>query len=198
MTREEQKLERLRKDAEFVGSIKNKYLNQEMKNAFRETVIWKTFRGRFYSFRSKIFKNGKEKKIINTDYFTGNKLSKKFNLHHLDLDSRNYTDLNENKFIPLNPKSHECLHWFYTQSIKDEDFEKRFLEIIHKKAPCNCSYCYCTRRYIFRQYEEAPEVIPGQDLFRCGEQSIEILLLSAKEVSEPEEDEGFDLHFHFR
>lgn len=137
MTREEQKLERLRKDTEFVDSIKNKYLNQEMKNAFRETVIWKAFRSRFYLIGSKVFKNGKEKKIINTDYFTKNKLSKRFNLHHLDLDSRNYTNLDENKFIPLNPKSHECLHWFYTQSIKDKDFEKRFLEIIHKMQKIN-------------------------------------------------------------
>ena len=137
MTREEQKLERLRKDTEFVNSIKNKYLNQEMKNAFRETVIWKAFRSRFYLIGSKVFKNGKEKKIINTDYFTGNKLSKRFNLHHLDLDSWNYTDLDENKFIPLNPKSHEFLHWFYTQSVKDEEFEKRFLEIVHKMQEIN-------------------------------------------------------------
>lgn len=137
MTREEQKLERLRKDTEFVDSIKNKYLNQEMKNAFRETVIWKAFRSRFYFIGSKVFKNGKEKKIVNNDYFTKNKLSKRFNLHHLDLDSRNYTDLDENKFIALNPKSHQHLHWFYTQSIKDEDFEKRFLEIVHKMQKIN-------------------------------------------------------------
>lgn len=60
MTREKQKLERLRKDTEFVDSIKNKYLNQEMKNAFRETVIWKAFRSKFYLIGSKVFKNGKE------------------------------------------------------------------------------------------------------------------------------------------
>lgn len=55
MTREEQKLERLRKDTEFVDNVKGKYLNQEMKNAFRETVIWKVFRSRFY-----LVGNGKE------------------------------------------------------------------------------------------------------------------------------------------
>ena len=137
MTREEQKLERLRKDTEFVDSIKNKYLNQETKNAFRETVIWKAFRSRFYLVGSKVFKNGKEKKIINIDYLTKNKLSKRFNLHHLNLDSHFYTDLNRENFIPLNPQSHDCLHWFYTQSIKDKDFEKRFLEIVHKMQKLN-------------------------------------------------------------
>ena len=137
MTREEQKLEKLKRDTEFVNNIKGKCLTQEMKNAFRETVIWKAFRSRFYLVGSKIFKNGKEKKIINTDYFTRNKLSNRFNLHHLNLDSHFYTDLNRENFIPLNPQSHSCLHWFYTQSIKDKDFEKRFLEIIHKMQKLN-------------------------------------------------------------
>ena len=137
MTREEKKKEKLEKEKQFIESLKGKYLDKETKDLFRETTIWKFFRMSFYFSGEKTLKNGKKKKVINTDYFTGNKLSNRFNLHHLNLDSHFYTDLNCENFIPLNPQSHDCLHWFYTQSIKDKDFEKRFLEIIHKMQKLN-------------------------------------------------------------
>ena len=137
MTREEKKKEKLEKEKQFIESLKGKYLDKETKDLFRETTIWKFFRMSFYFSGEKTLKNGKKKKVINTDYFTRNKLSNRFNLHHLNLDSHFYTDLDSENFIPLNPQSHDCLHWFYTQSIKDKDFEKRFLEIIHKMQKLN-------------------------------------------------------------
>ena len=137
MTREEKKKEKLEKEKQFIESLKGKYLDKETKDLFRETTIWKFFRMSFYFSGEKILKNGKKKRVINTDYFTRNKLSNRFNLHHLNLDSHFYTDLDSENFIPLNPQSHSCLHWFYTQSIKDKDFEKRFLEIIHKMQKLN-------------------------------------------------------------
>lgn len=137
MTREEKKKEKLEKEKQFIESLKGKYLDKETKDLFRETTRWKSFRMSFYFSGEKTLKNGKKKRVINTDYFTRNKLSNRFNLHHLNLDSHFYTDLNNENFIPLNSQSHSFLHWFYTQSIKDKDFEKRFLEIIHKMQKLN-------------------------------------------------------------
>ena len=137
MTREEKKKEKLEKEKRFIESLKGKYLDKEKKDLFRETTIWKSFRMNFYFSGEKTLKNGKKKKVINTDYFTGNKLSNRFNLHHLNLDSHFYTDLVSDNFIPLNPQSHDCLHWLYTQSIKDKDSERSFLEIIHKMQKLN-------------------------------------------------------------
>lgn len=137
MTREEKKKEKLEKEKLFIESLKGKYLNKQLKNLYRETDVWKQFRKTFYIKTVRILKNGKEKPIINTDYFTGNKLTKRFNLHHLNLDSHFYTELKREDFIQLNPQSHDALHWFYTQSIKDKDFEKRFLDVIHKMQKIN-------------------------------------------------------------
>lgn len=137
MTREEKKKEKLKLENEFIQSIKGKYLNKLLKDEFRKTQFWLNFRKSFYILGIKILKNGKAKEIINIDYFTGSKLAKRFNLHHLNLDSHFYTELERENFIPLNQQSHDCLHWFYTQTCKDKDFEKRFLEIIHKMQKLN-------------------------------------------------------------
>lgn len=137
MTREEKKKEKLEKEKQFIESLKGKYLNKLLKDSFRETTVWKGFRNSFYIKEKKKLKNGKEKLVINTDYFTGNKLTKRFNLHHLNLDSHFYTELNKEDFIPLNPQSHDCLHWFYTQCCKDDKFEDRFLRIVHKMLSMN-------------------------------------------------------------
>lgn len=137
MTREEKKKEKQQKEKEFVKSLKGKYLTKKLKDLYRETDVWKQFRKSFYISGIKILKNGKSKEIINIDYFTGNKLTKRFNLHHLNLDSHFYTELEKENYIPLNPQSHDCLHWFYTQCCKDEYFEDRFLRIVHKMLSMN-------------------------------------------------------------
>lgn len=137
MTREEKKAEKLEKEKQFVESLKGKYLTSKLKELFRETSIWKCFRSTFYFSGEKELKNGKKKKIINVDYFTGNKLTKRFNLHHMDLNSEHYTNLIRENFIPLNPQSHDALHWFYTQCCKDEHFEDRFLKVVHKMLSMN-------------------------------------------------------------
>lgn len=137
MTREEKKKEKLEEEKQFIESIKGKYLTGDLKKKFRETMFWKNFRGEFYIVDIKILKNGKKKFIIGVDYLTRNKLTKRFNLHHKKLDSRFYTELIKKYYVPLNPQSHECVHWFYTQCIKDPTFEKRFLDLIHEMLELN-------------------------------------------------------------
>ena len=66
MTREEQKKEKLKKEQEFIESIKGKALNQQEKSKFRETTVWKDFRNPFKG---------------EVDPITLRKLPKRFALH---------------------------------------------------------------------------------------------------------------------
>lgn len=72
-------------------------MTQKEKTKFRASSKWKKFR----VFMKKLFK-GK-------DAITGKPLYKGWNLHHLD--EKNYSDLKPEKFIPLNKKSHEMVHF---------------------------------------------------------------------------------------
>jgi len=87
--------------------------NTDPKVIFRRSKQWKTF-------RQKIKKNQK------TDPVTGSQLVKQYNLHHLDLNPKNYTNIeDESHFIGLNPTTHECLHFLYGDSQRKFDWRKR-------------------------------------------------------------------------
>ena len=76
---------------------------QSWKKRFRQSKKWREFRQRM-----------RERDV--KDYVTGSKLTKMFNLHHLLItsDEAEYTDLtDENKFICLNNKTHDCLHFLW-------------------------------------------------------------------------------------
>lgn len=117
MTREEQKKEKLKKEKQFIESVKGKALNQQEKSKFRETTVWKDFR-----------KELKEKRKV--DAITGRKLTKTWNCHHERFDSRLYTDLNDNYFLCLNNQMHDLLHVCVSETIKNPQFMKRLSEIV--------------------------------------------------------------------
>lgn len=54
-----------------------------------------------------------------TDPVTKAPLRKGWNLHHCDLRKENYAYLNPNKFLPLNEKTHEFIHWLYGYYVND-------------------------------------------------------------------------------
>lgn len=119
MTRAERKELFLFEEKQKIDKLKGKAICQEEKNWFRTTHVWKDHRKDYEVAGYKEFKNGKKKPIKATDPITGNPLSKKFNLHHLDLNPEHYTDLNKENFVALNQQSHTVLHWIYTQYCKD-------------------------------------------------------------------------------
>ena len=137
MTREELKQKRLNEEKEKIDSLKGKILNQEEKSWFRTTHAWVDFRKTFEVDTYKELKNGKKKPIKAVDYLTGNPLKKGYQLHHMDLNSEHYTDLIREHFIPLNPQSHDTLHWAYTQMCKDKDFINRFVDLLNKMYEIN-------------------------------------------------------------
>ena len=87
------------------------------KEEFRRTKRWKDFRNKL-----------KEKQ--KTDPITGQRLVKRFNLHHCDENPSNYENLIEEKFVCLNPQTHEIVHWFWG----DANRRKNWREMIDKLA----------------------------------------------------------------
>jgi hypothetical protein len=137
MTRAELKQKRLNEENEKIKELKGKLLNEDQKNWFRKTKIWTSFRKLFENKGVKKFKNGKEKPIKEVDFLTGNPLKKGFNLHHMRLDPRLYTDLEKEFFIPLNSQSHDVLHWIHTQRCKDPKFMERLIELSDRMYELN-------------------------------------------------------------
>lgn len=130
MTRQQQKEKKIEDEKKFIESIKNKQIDGETKNKFRKTSFWKEFRKKHFIKEIKKLKNGKEKIISNVDEVTLRPLTKYFDLHHLNLNSQNYTNLDDSQFKSLNSKTHECIHWFYSEYCKDPTFKDRFLNVI--------------------------------------------------------------------
>ena len=88
------------------------------KQKFRRTSTWSNFRQKI------------RRKYNKKDYLTGKDLTRTWNLHHLDMDDRHYTDLSEDgKFVPLNKDTHKFVHWLFRIYRHDKDVLRR-LKII--------------------------------------------------------------------
>lgn len=117
MTRAERKEEKLRKEREFVDSIRGKHIDGKIKDLFRRTSIWNNFR--------RDLKN--ERKV---DALTGRKLTKTWNNHHVRFDSKLYTDLDKEFFLCLNNQMHDFLHIAISETIKNPGFLDRLRELV--------------------------------------------------------------------
>ena len=117
MTRKEQKEEKLKRELEFINSIKGQYIDGKTKNEYRKTSIWKDFR-----------KSLKDKRKV--DAITGRKLTKTWNNHHVRFDSRLYTDLDEEYFMCLNNQMHDLVHICVSETIKNPKFLDKLKEVV--------------------------------------------------------------------
>lgn len=117
MTRQERKEEKLKKELEFINSIKGKHIDSKTKDLFRRTSIWNNFR-----------KGLKAKRKV--DALTGRKLTKTWNNHHVRFDSKLYTDLDEKYFLCLNNQMHDLVHICVSETIKNPQFLDKLKEIV--------------------------------------------------------------------
>ena len=98
-------------------------MNSTERNNFRKRKAWTDFRSTFKK---------------EHDALTGSKLSKRFNLHHLDMNSENYDNIsNRENFLPLNSKSHECVHFLFEYYKKDPAILNRLKTILDKMVELN-------------------------------------------------------------
>lgn len=141
MTREEQKQLKAEKERQFLESIKDKPLTMEEKSKFRETTPWINFRHDCYidHIETKVLKSGevRQKEIVANDPLTLRPLNKNYQLHHCDLDNKNYTNLERSHFLALNPQSHDVLHWVYSEQCKDPKFLERLISAVNLMGELN-------------------------------------------------------------
>lgn len=100
--------------------------SQKKKRDFRASKIWKLFR---------------HQKNIEQDglcYITHKKLLKGANLHHLDLDEKNYTDISDpTHFVFVNKSIHEVIHTLWRYYQKDPTVLDRLKEVLDRMVEIN-------------------------------------------------------------
>ena len=99
--------------------------SQKKKAEFRKSLKWKRFK--------KSMK--RERKV---DYITNYPLRAGWNLHHLDLNEKHYTDTsNRQHFMPLNRKTHDLLHFFYNYYKNDRSILIRLQYVLDAMIEIN-------------------------------------------------------------
>lgn len=94
-------------------------MTQEEKRKFRRSQPWSRLRQKL------------RRKFDKQDFITRKELTRTWNLHHLDMDDRHYTDLSkEDKFIPLNKDTHEFIHWLFRLYRHDTDVLRRIKVVL--------------------------------------------------------------------
>lgn len=85
---------------------------------FRKSRTWLEFRAKL---RLKVTK----------DFITKDPLTKTWNLHHLDLRVQHYDKLeDENRFLPLNKKTHEMVHELFKVYKRDRQVLERLKKVL--------------------------------------------------------------------
>lgn len=96
-------------------------MTRQQKYNFRMSDKWKKFRL-------------KCKKVANYfDFITKQPLTSTWNLHHLDMRDKHYTDISDTKrFLPLNKDTHNFIHWLYKLYYKDKSVLQRIQIVLEK------------------------------------------------------------------
>ena len=100
------------------NNTKNKKTyNQKSKKKFRDTKRWKDFRRQMYE------QSGRECAV------TGNKLTRLWQLHHMDMAEEHYENLKPENFVCLSWNMHKVVHALFVKS-KPREWRKRVLNLI--------------------------------------------------------------------
>ena len=94
-----------------------KTYNQKSKKKFRDSKRWKDFRRQMYE------QSGRECAV------TGNRLTRLWQLHHMDMSEEHYENLKPENFVCLSWNMHKVVHALFVKS-KPRDWRKRVLNLI--------------------------------------------------------------------
>lgn len=101
-------------------------MNAAEKKKFRHSDEWKNFRQKM------------RRMFYKTDPITLEPLMRDWELHHMCLDSSQYTDLsNTSRFKPLNKKTHEAIHTLYRIYKKDKGVLERVQQLLETMLEIN-------------------------------------------------------------
>jgi len=96
------------------------------KQKFRMSTLWKNFPAKM------------KRKAQGFDWLTKQPLTKTWNLHHLDMRDKNYTNIsNPERFMPLNESTHDFIHWLYRIWLKDNNVLVRLNVLMHRMYEYN-------------------------------------------------------------
>lgn len=90
---------------------------QREKRRFRDSKRWKEFREHMKALQE------------NRCQITGAKLTKLWQLHHMDLDENNYQNLDDDNFVCLSWNMHKVVHALFVKS-KPKEWRSRILNLI--------------------------------------------------------------------
>ena len=96
---------------------------QKSKRNFRQSKTWKDFKKKMWEACGKV------------DGITLSKLRKGANLHHRNLNEKEYENLREDWFLPCKNLTHKVIHWLWTYYRKDPaiiDRLKAEMELMRK------------------------------------------------------------------
>lgn len=100
--------------------------SQKKKRNFRQSKKWKELRHRIH-----VKQEGR-------DPITNKKLLKGANLHHKNLDEREYENLsNEEWFVYLNKATHDVVHFLYRYYVNDKDIINRLTNLLDEMIKIN-------------------------------------------------------------
>lgn len=100
------------------NNTKNKKTyNQKSKKKFRDSKRWKDFRRQMYE------QSGRECAV------TGNRLTRLWQLHHMDMSEEHYENLKPENFVCLSWNMHKVVHALFVKS-KPKEWRKRVLNLI--------------------------------------------------------------------
>lgn len=115
-------------------------MNYKERQAFRKTDAWRKWKAKCRLHTTK-------------DFITKEPLCRNWNLHHLDLNVQRYDHIDDmNRFMPLNPKTHELIHELFKWYKKDHkviDRIKKTLDLMEEytyennKSICKVSNTAC-------------------------------------------------------
>lgn len=98
-------------------------MTYKQRSDFRKTNAWHKWKAKCRLHTSK-------------DYITKEPLCRNWNLHHLDLNVQRYDNITDmNRFMPLNPKTHEIIHELFKWYKKDHkvlDRIKKTLDLMEE------------------------------------------------------------------
>ena len=77
------------------------------------------------------------KRYFGVDPVTKAPLRRGWNLHHCDMRKEFYNDFNPDKFLPLNNRTHEFIHWLYDYWRNDKGIMDRLKLVMEMMGRAN-------------------------------------------------------------
>lgn len=124
-------------------------MNYKQRSEFRKTSAWYKWKAKCRLHTSK-------------DFITKEPLCRNWNLHHLDLNIQRYDNITDmNRFMPLNPKTHEVIHEIFKWYKKDHKVLDRIKQTLDKMEEYTYGYT-STNKHDNKEHDKSGSAVQAQ------------------------------------